>query len=79
MEYKKERILDIHVAVNIKCKKILFMNVTIDEHAPDGKALPELVDDIIKSISMIIIGKLLADYNDIFRCISYNGIHLCIY
>jgi hypothetical protein len=56
------------------------MKVTTDEHAHDSKALPELVNDVIKSNSMIIIGKIFADYNnDIFRSISDNGIHLCIY
>ena len=38
------------------------MKVT-DEHVHDSKALPELVENIIKSDSMAAIGKLFADYN----------------
>jgi len=44
--------LKIHVAVNIKSKKILSLNVTDDEHIHDGKVLPKLVDDIKKSKHM---------------------------
>ena len=70
----KKGYLKIHVAVNVKTKKILSMNVT-DEHVHDSKALSGLVDDIIKSGSMTTagatIGKLIADGaydgNDIFR------------
>ncbi len=40
--------LKIHIAVNIKSKKILSMKVT-DEHVHDSKVLPELVQNIIKS------------------------------
>jgi hypothetical protein len=83
MEYKKERIFEINVAVDVKSKEILSIKVTADEHVHDSKALSELVDGIIKSNSMTIMGKLLADgaydVNDIFRCISDNGIHLFIY
>jgi hypothetical protein len=80
MENKKERILDIHIAVDIKSKKILSIKVTTDEHVHDSKTLPELVETIIKSDSTTAIGKLFADYNnDIFRYRGDNGIHLCIY
>jgi hypothetical protein len=76
---KKKEYLKIHVAVNVKSKKILSMKVT-DEHVHDSKALPELVDDIIKSDK--IIGKLFADGaydgNDIFRYLLDNGILPCI-
>ncbi len=76
---KKKGYLKIHVAVNVKSKKILSMKVT-DEHVHDSKALPELVDDIIKSDK--IIGKLFADgaydNNDIFRYLFDNGILPCI-
>ncbi len=50
MEYKKNKkgYLKIHVAVNIKNKKILSIKVT-DEHVHDTKALPELVEGIIES------------------------------
>ena len=44
----KKGYLKIHVAVNVKTKKILAMNVT-DEHVHDSKALPGLVKDVIKS------------------------------
>ena len=57
------------------------MKVT-DEHVHDSKALPQLVEDIIKSDSVTSIGKLFADGaydgNDTFRCLSDNGILPCI-
>src|SRR6476469_4855192 len=43
--------LKIHIAVDIKSKKILSMKVT-DEHVHDSKMLPELVQNIIKSEDM---------------------------
>jgi len=55
---KKKGYLKIHVAVNVKTKKILSMKVT-DEHAHDSKMLPELVENIIASDSITTIGKLL--------------------
>ena len=79
----KKGYLKIHVAVNVKTKKILTMKVT-DEHVHDSKALPELVDSVIKSDNMTVsaIGKLFADgaydNNDIFRYLSDNGIQPCI-
>ena len=78
----KKGYLKIHVAVNVKTKKILSIKVT-DEHVHDSKALPELVDNIIKSDSMTTaIGKLFGDGaydgNDIFRCLADNGILPCI-
>ena len=54
----KKGYLKIHVAVNVKTKKILSMKVT-DEHVHDSKALPELVDKVIKSDNMVTIGKYL--------------------
>ncbi len=78
---KKKGYLKIHVAVNAKTKKILSMTVT-DEHVHDGKALPELVDEVIKSDNMVSIGKLFGDgaydNNDIFRYLADNGIQPCI-
>jgi hypothetical protein len=79
----KKGYLKIHVAVDIKSKKILSMKVT-DEHIHDSKALPELVEDIIKSDnSMIPIGKLFADDgaydgNEIFKFLANCGILPCI-
>ncbi len=72
---KKKGYLKIHVAVNIKTKKILSMKVT-DEHVHDSKALPEFVENIIKSDDMTAaaIGKLFGDGayegNDIFRYLA---------
>jgi hypothetical protein len=82
---QKKEYLKIHVAVNVKTKKILSMQVT-DEHIHDSKALPRLVDGVIKSDSMMTpattIGKLFADgaydNNDIFRYLACNGIQPCI-
>lgn len=77
---KKKGYLKIHVAVDIKSKEILSMEVT-DEHVHDGKMSPNLVKDIKKS-NGVIIDKLLADgaygSNDAFRCASENGITPCI-
>ena len=58
----KKGYLKIHVAVNVKSKKILSIKVT-DEHVHDSKALPELVENIIKSdsVTTTAIGKLFAD------------------
>ena len=82
---KKKWYLKIHVAVNVKTKKILFMKVTDDEHVHDSKALPVLVDDVIKSDSMTpaaAIGELIADGaydgNNIFRYLEDKGIQPCI-
>ena len=55
---RKKGYLKIHIAVNVKTKKILSMKVT-DEHVHDSKALPELVEYIIKLDKKITIGKLL--------------------
>ena len=80
----KKGYLKIHIAVDVKTKKILSIKVTDDEHIHDSKVLPELVDNIIKSDSIITItiGKLFADGaydgNDIFRYLSDNGILPCI-
>ena len=77
----KKGYLKIHIAVNVKTKKILSMKVT-DEHVHDSKALPELVNGVIKSDKKIAIGKLFGDgaydSNDIFRHLSDNGILQCI-
>jgi hypothetical protein len=47
---KNKKYVKIHIAVNVKSKKILLMKVTVDEHVHDNKALPELVNGVIKSI-----------------------------
>ena len=69
--------MKIHVAVNVKTKKILSIKVT-DEHVHDSKALPELVENIIESDRKITIGNLFAedgayDDNEIFRYLGDNG------
>ncbi len=78
---RKKGYLKIHIAVDVKTKKILSIKVT-DEHAHDSKALPDLVDNIIKSDSVTAIGKLFGDGaydgNEIFRCLGENGILPCI-
>ena len=71
MACKKERVFEnTRVVADVKSKKILSIKV-IDEHVHDSKALPELVDGVIKSDSMISIVKLFADGayegNNIFR------------
>jgi hypothetical protein len=80
-DVRKKGYLKIHIAVNVKTKKILAMKVT-DEHVHDGKALPELIDESIKSDNMISIGKLFADGaydgNDIFGYLGDKGIEPCI-
>ena len=58
------------------------MKVTY-EHVHDNKALPELVDNIIKSNSITALGKLLFadgayEDNNIFRYLEDNGILPCI-
>jgi hypothetical protein len=77
----KKGYLKIHVAVNIKNKKILSMQVT-DEHVHDSKALLGLVNGVMKSDKKITIGKLFADGaydgNGIFRYLGDNGILPCI-
>ena len=76
----KKGYLKIHVAVDIKSKKILSMEIT-DEHVHDNRMLPTLVDDLVKS-NEYIIDKFLADgaydSNDTFRYLSENGIISCI-
>jgi hypothetical protein len=77
----KKGYLKIHVAVNVKTKKILSIKVT-DEHVHDSKALPELIDNVIESYKQITIGNLFADGaydgNNIFRYLGDNGILPCI-
>jgi hypothetical protein len=68
----KKGYMKIHVAVDIKSKKILSMEIT-DKHVHDNRMLPTLVDDLVKS-NEYIIDKFLADgaydSNDTFRYLS---------
>jgi hypothetical protein len=73
--------LKIHITVvDIKSKKILSMKV-IDEHIHDSKALPKLVQSIIK-LNSGTASKIFADgaydSNGVFRYLSDNGILPCI-
>ena len=78
---RKKGYLKIHIAVNVKSKKILSIKIT-DEHVHDSKALPELVENIIKSDRKLTIGKLFGDGayegNEIFQYLGENGILPCI-
>ena len=86
MECKDERIFkNTYVAVVDMCLKIkkilLSMKEVTDELVHDSKALPELVQNIIKSNS-VTASKLFADgasYDSnagVFRCLADNGIFL---
>ena len=68
---KKRGYLKIHVEVNVKTKEILSMKIT-NEHFHDSKALPGLINDIVKSDKIITIGKLFA-YG------AYDGDMICRY
>jgi hypothetical protein len=78
---RKKEYLKLHIAVNVKNKKILSIKVT-DEHVHENKALPELIENNIKSDKMVSIGKLFGDgaydSNNIVRYLSDNGIQPCI-
>ena len=72
--------MKIHIAVDIKSKKIISIKVT-DEHVHDSKMLPKLAEDIKKS-NHISIGKVFVDgayalmrFLDVLR---NNGILPCI-
>ena len=60
---KSKKYLKIHIAVNIKTKKILSIMKVTDECIHDSKVLSELVENIIiiKSDNMVSIGKLFAE------------------
>ncbi len=62
-KWKKKRrlrkgFIKIHVAVDIKIKKIVSMSITKEEDVHDGKMLKELVDDVSKKYD---IKKVLVD------------------
>ena len=69
-DVRKKGYLKIHISVNVKSKKIIFMKIT-DEHVHDSKALPELVENIIKSNNMAAIGKLI--FTDCIYDGAYDG------
>ncbi len=41
--------MKIHVAIDIKTKKILLSMEITDEHVHDSKILPDLVDEVLKT------------------------------
>ena len=72
----KRGYLKIHIAVDIRKKRILSLQVT-SEKVHDGKVLPELVDDItIKHNKIIdsVIADGAYDNNKIFQFLSFRGI-----
>ena len=73
--------LKIHIAVDVKSKKIISMKVT-DEHIHDSKMLPKIVDAIAKS-KHVTVGKIIADgayydSNAVFKFLADSGILPCI-
>lgn len=77
---RRKGYLKIHLAVDVKSKKILSVKVT-DEHKHDSQMLPELVNDMPKE-SDKKISKALADgaydSNSIFQFLTNRGILPCI-
>ena len=62
MEYKKEKkgYLKIHVAVNIKTKEIIALEVT-DEKVHDGKVMKQLIEQVLNNNHNIKIKSFLGD------------------
>src|SRR5215216_1948279 len=76
----KRRYLKIHVAVDIKRKRILSLHVT-SEQVHDGKVLPKLVDDItIKQNKRVntVIADGSYDSNNNFQILSFKDIQPAI-
>ena len=76
----KRGYLKIHVAVDIKRKRILSLQVT-SEQVNDGKVLPKLVDDITIKNNKIIdmtIADSAYDSNNNFQFLSFKGINPAI-
>ncbi len=73
--------LKIQVAVDIKSKKIMSMEVT-DEHVHDNKMLPKLVENLSINDGFVMIDRVLGDgaydSNSTFKYLSENGIMPCI-
>ncbi len=77
----KRGYLKIHVAVDIKRKRILSLQVTSSEQVHDGKVLPKLVDDITIKNNKIIdmtIADSAYDSNNNFQFLSFKGINPAI-
>ena len=76
----KRGYLKIHVAVDIKKKKILSLQVT-SEQVHDGKVLPELVDDITIKQNKVVETAIMDgsyDSNNNFQLLSFKGIQPAI-
>ena len=73
----KRGYLKIHLAVDIKKKRILSLHVT-SEQVHDGKILPELIDDITikqnKIVNTVIADGSYDDSNKNFQILSFKGI-----
>ena len=73
----KRGYLKIHLAVDIKKKRILSLHVT-SEQVHDGKILPELIDDITIKKQNKIVNTVIADgsydSNKNFQILSFKGI-----
>ena len=76
----KRGYLKIHVAVDIKKKRILSLIVT-SEQVHDGKVLPQLIDDITIKQNKVIDTAIMDgayDSNNIFQLLSIKGIRPAI-
>ena len=58
---RKKDYLKIHIAVNVKTKEILSLEVTDEKVHDDGKVMVKLVERILKSNNNININSVLAD------------------
>jgi IS5 family transposase len=76
----KRGYLKIHIAVDIKKKRILSLHVT-SEQVHDGKVLPKLVDDITIKQNKVVETAVMDgayDSNENFQFLSFKGIHPAI-
>ena len=78
---EKKGYLKIHIAVNIKIKEILALEVT-DEKAHDGKVMPRLIEHILKNNKDVEIESALGDgsydSNENFKYLQTKRIMPCI-
>jgi Transposase DDE domain len=75
-KWNVKRYLKIHLAVDIKRKRVISLQVT-SEHVHDGKILPKLVDDITIKNNKIIDTAIIDgayDSNKNFQLLSFEGI-----
>ena len=76
VECQERGYLKIHVAVDIKRKRIISLHVT-SEQVHDGKVLPQLVEDITIKQNKIIETTIMDgsyDSNNNFQILSFKGI-----